>query len=132
VIERQTQGEVPVVKDGTAQRPIPTAWRDTFREIVKAFANRDYGLKAGLTGVAPVSTDTAGQIESYISDYGATLVELPEDTWSSSVCIWMGKRWDAMVDLWTVAEGRSDLVLDAKVLETAAGYEIHIRMVYVP
>lgn len=130
--ERHAEREVPIVKDETGERPIPTAWRPVFREIVKAFAKRDYGLKDGVAGVAAVSADTADQIKSYISEYGATLVEIPEDTWNSSVCIWMGKRWNALVDLWTVADGRSDLVLDAKVLETATGYEFHIRMVYLP
>lgn len=127
-----TDNEVPVVKDETCERPIPTAWRSVLREIVKAFARRDYGIKVRVIGVATVSEATKSQIERYIAAYGATLVELPEAAWDSSICIWMGKHWDVLVDLWTVTEGRSDLVLYARVLEVATGYEFHISMVYVP
>ena len=85
-----------------------------------------------MPSVAPVSRDTAEQIERYIQDYGETLVELPEETWDSSVCMWMGKRWEVMIDLWTAGEGRSDLVLTVRVSETKAGFIFEIYMVYVP
>src|SRR5687768_8157079 len=98
------------------QRPIPIAWRQTFREIVAAFAAADYRLVA-IPAAEPVSTETATQIQRYISDYGATLVPLPEETWESSVCIWAGSHWDTLIDLWTQEEGRSDLVLHAQVTD---------------
>jgi hypothetical protein len=68
----------------------------------------------------------------YITDYGETLTELSEDTWKTSVAQWMGTHWDVLVDLRTIESGRSDMVLQAKVTETAKGFRVKIYMVYVP
>ncbi|HJQ24166.1 MAG TPA: hypothetical protein VKA60_09650 [Blastocatellia bacterium] len=128
----QSDAEALAVKDEENERPIPSAWRPIFREVVKAFAHHDYHVSAGVPGVAPISDETASQVAEYIQDYGATLIELPEETWDSSVCMWMGNTWDALIDLWTLEEGRSDLVLRAHVLESSGGLVFHIDMVYVP
>jgi hypothetical protein len=101
-------------------------------EVVRRFARGDYGLVAGISGVEQVSEKTATQIDSYVSEYGATLVELPNETWQTSVAQWMGTHWDILVDLWTAEEGRSDLVLFGKVDETSSGPRLKIHMVYVP
>ena len=124
--------KVLAIKDEEVERPIPTAWRPTIREIVRAFVREDYQLSGGVSGVAPVSPETAEQISKYIQDYGAKLIELSEETWVSSVCIWMGNRWDVLVDLWTVSEGRSDLVLSLQISEVGSDYEFSIYMIYVP
>jgi hypothetical protein len=124
--------QVLAVKDEESELAIPTAWRPVIEEIVSAFVRHDYQLTAGVHGVKPVSSDTADQIRSYILGYGEELSELPEETWASSVCIWMGSQWDALIDLWTLSEGRSDLVLSLKVAEGNDGFEFSIYMVYVP
>ena len=125
----------PVVlatKDAESELPIPTAWRPVICRVVNAFVRHDYQLNAVVTGVAPVSAKTAEHIRSYIQDYGAELVDLPEETWDSSVCMWQGNRWDALIDLWSLSEGRSDLVLSLQVSEAQGGFEFTIYMVYVP
>ena len=124
--------EVPVVKDESNELPIPSVWRPIFRQIVKAFVIYDYRLESAVSGVMPISAATAEHVEQYISDYGETLIELPEETWESSVCIWMGDRWDVLVDLWSLEEGRSDLVLSMHVSESTAGFAFEVYMVYVP
>lgn len=124
--------QVLAVKDDSAERVIPTAWRQAFRDIVEAFIASDYGLEKRLAGVAPVSPETAGQIRDSLHDYGATLVALPEETWSSSICIWYGDHWEALIDLWTREEGPSDLVLHAKVTDANASFTIQVHLVYVP
>jgi hypothetical protein len=129
---RNEDSEVMPVKDEETERPIPSAWRSVIREIVSAFVRHDYHLGAGIPGVAQISDETATQIRNYIQDYGATLIDLPDETWNSSSCIWMGTRWDALIDLWTVSEGRSDLVLSLHVTEGDGGFLFHIYMVYVP
>lgn len=123
---------VLAVKDSDSERPVPTAWRPTLSAIVRAFLNHDYSLAGGLERVEAISPQTAAQIREYIESYGEVLVELPEDTWSSSVCIWNGTGWDALVDLWTESEGRSDLVLGVQALETHSGFLFKVYMVYVP
>lgn len=106
---------VPVVKDPKNQQPIPTAWRSVFKGVVNSLVNHDYLVSAGVPSLIPVSECTAQQIEAYIREYGESLVKLPDETWKSSVCMWMGNRWDVLIDLWTCSEGRSDLVLNAQV-----------------
>ena len=124
--------EVPVVKDASKQGPIPSTWRPVIRDIVKAFVQGDFKISAGIPGVSPVRDNVAKQIEAYVKDYGETLVDLPDETWDSSVCIWTGERWDTIVDLWTLREGRSDLILQTLVRESAGGFSYDIRLVYVP
>jgi hypothetical protein len=124
--------DVPVTKDAHNEGPIPSAWRPILKSIVDAFARGDYALKDGLSGVAPISEETAQQMRESIQDYGAKLIELPPQSWDTSVCIWMGNRWDALIDLWTEDEGRSDLVLEVDVSEADSGYVVAIYMVYVP
>lgn len=124
--------EVLAVKDEGRERPIPTSWRPTFEAIVARYAAGDYALDQRIPNVEPVSPEIAAQVRDYVQDYGATLVPLPDATWDSSVCLWMGERWDAFVDLWTREEGRSDLVLHARVAETELGTSFMIHLVYVP
>jgi hypothetical protein len=131
IIRNEISG-VLAIKDEETERPIPSAWRSVIREIVSAFVRQDYRLSAGVPGVSSVSAETATQIKDYIQDYGETLIELPDETWNSSVCIWMGERWNALIDLWTLSEGRSDLVLRLDVSEADDGFVFHIYMVYVP
>ena len=129
--EIMSEVEILAVKD-EIQRPIPSAWRQAFREVVSSFVVHDYLISRNILGLIPVSQDTAEQIETYIQDYGEKLVELPEQTWDSSVCMWMESYWDVLVDLWTENEGLSDLVLKARVFESQEGHEYQIEMVYVP
>ncbi|EID4343221.1 TPA: hypothetical protein ACGU88_004467 [Vibrio vulnificus] len=123
--------EVLVVKD-EVQRPIPTVWRQTFCQIVSSFVDHDYLLNRSIEGLVPVAQDIADQIEIYVKDCDENLVALPEQTWDSSVCMWMETHWDVLIDLWTETEGLSDLVLQAKVFESKDGYKYQIEMVYVP
>ncbi|EOA6549979.1 hypothetical protein ACI1IY_004341 [Vibrio vulnificus] len=123
--------EVLVVKD-EVQRPIPTVWRQTFCQIVSSFVDHDYLLNRSIEGLVPVAQDIADQIEIYVKDYDENLVALPEQTWDSSVCLWMETHWDVLIDLWTETEGLSDLVLQAKVFESKDGCKYQIEMVYVP
>lgn len=58
--------EVPVPKDLENEGPIPSVWRPTLRSIVDTFVRHDYRLADGVSGVAPVSEETATQIRTYI------------------------------------------------------------------
>jgi hypothetical protein len=120
------------VKDETTTHPIPSAWRATLRDIVEAFVHGDYALAEGVHFVAPVPLATSEQVRRYIADYGETLVELPDETWETSVSQWMGTHWDVLVDLWTLESGESDMVLNARVFEMENGFQIEIDSVHVP
>ena len=122
----------PALKDPDAAHPIAGAWRPMLREVVRRFARGDYGLAHAVQGVEPVAAATAEQIRDYVAQYGATLVELPDDAWQTSVAQWMGPHWEVLVDLWTAEEGRSDLVLHGHVVETSDGPRLTVYLVYVP
>jgi hypothetical protein len=123
--------EVPAVKGGTAG-PVPTAWRSTLHEVVRAFASGDYQLTKGIASVEPVDAKRARRMSAYVAQYPETLVELPDETWKSSLSQWTGSHWEVFVDLWTAEAGRSDLVLNVWVYETADGFRIRVIGVYVP
>ena len=122
----------PAVKDVDDAHPIAGSWRPMLRDVVRSFVAGDYGLETEVLGVEPVSAKTAEHIRSYIADYGATLVDLPPDTWQTSVAQWYGTHWNILVDLWTAQEGRSDLALAGKIVESDSGPRLTIHMVYVP
>jgi len=132
IMSEPTNTDPQALKDPEAQHPIAGAWRPMLREVVQRFVAGDYGLTHGVSNVEPVSMATTEQIRLYLADYGCTLVELPEDTWQTSVSQWMETHWDILVDLWTLEEGRSDLVLAGRVVETKTGIRFTIQMVYVP
>ena len=121
-----------VVKDENDAHPVPDSWRSVLADIVSALARGDFALAKPLTNVNPVQDRIAEQMRAYILDYGATLIDLPSATWESSCAQWMGKYWIVLVDLWTLEEGRSDLVLEVKVVEHGNEYRFTVELVYVP
>ncbi|TMM51452.1 hypothetical protein FEE95_21885 [Maribacter algarum] len=124
--------EIGVEKNEEEELPIPHLWRPTFKAIVSAFVQHDYGLNNGLKNVSPVPENTAVQIKEYIEDYGQELIELPDEAWDTSVYICYGEYWNVLIDLFTAGEGLSDLVLNAEVREIDNEYLFNIRLVYVP
>ena len=125
--------EIPVEKNEEEEElPIPQVWRPIFKNIVKAFVNKDYNLSLGVNNVNLVSDETAEQIQEYIEEYGEELVDLPEETWDTSVYICYGDYWNVLIDLFTKNEGLSDLVLNAEVRERDNSYVVDIYLVYVP
>ncbi|MEV4155891.1 hypothetical protein AB0J48_22970 [Nocardia salmonicida] len=124
-------GPFPVKDD--LQRPVAMVWRPVFHSIVRALAHNDYQLIGEIDSVEPISVDRAAHIRGNIESYGATLIELPDQTWESSCVMWKGgESWEVLVDLWTVEDGRSDLCLEVDVHETDSGFRFEIHMVYTP
>ena len=101
-------------------------------DVVRCLVAGDYSLAAGVVGVEAPTADTAAHIRWCIEDYGATLIDLPPDSWKTSNAQWYGTHWDVLVDLWTAEEGLSDLALAGKVVESDSGPRFTIHMVYVP
>ena|SRR5689334_23253977 len=120
------------VKDEDAAHPVAATWRPTLCEIVHAIVHGDLSVGTAIEGVEPVSSETAEHIKANVATYGASLVELPEETWETSVAQWMGTHWEVLVDLWTREEGRSDLVLHLFVVEVGGAPRFSVHLVYVP
>lgn len=121
-----------VVKDEENELPVPIEWRGTIKNIVSSFVMRDFGLSKAIPLVEPISIATENQIRDYLDSYEEVLVNLPEETWKSSIYLWMGNHWDLMIDLWIEGEGRSDMVLAVSVREINYKYNFTVSMIYVP
>ena len=122
----------PPLKDDEAAHPVASQWRPTLVKIAKALAEGDYELARGIPSVAQVSKDTAQAMQEYVEEYGETLVDLPDETWDSSVAQWMGTHWDVILDLWTDESGSSDLVLNLRVFEDGKWFRYEIDSLHVP
>ncbi|MFF2083216.1 hypothetical protein ACFVVM_05550 [Nocardia sp. NPDC058176] len=120
------------VKD-EIQRPVAGIWRPVLHLIVGSLARNDYQLIGEIDSVEPLSNDLAAHIRDSIDSYGATLVELPDQTWETSCAMWSGgASWEVLIDLWTAEEGRSDLCLAVDVRDTDSGFKFAVHMVYTP
>ena len=128
---RLVSSAVPILKDEDHEHPVPSEWRGALQEIAEALADGNFNLH-GLTDVDPLDEATAAAIARNITDYGCTLTPLPEASWDTSVCQWQREYWEVLVDLFTLEEGCSDLVLHVHVFEKTGGFIFKVHFVYVP
>jgi hypothetical protein len=122
-------GEYVPVPRGKKQGPVPTSWGVPFKEIVKSIAARDATFSGCSVHVEAEYLRGSWRV---IDEMGVRLAELPDGTWSTSVCIRMGEWWDVLVDLYDVEQGRIDLVLPARVRKAKVGIVISLDMIHVP
>ena len=114
-----------------SELPVPSAWRPKLAGVVEALKNRDFCLNRKIENVARIEQGDAERIASNIDDYGDKLVSLPEDSWKTSICVWNGTYWDILVDLFTLEQGRSDLVLFIHATESSNNIEFKVEDVHV-
>jgi hypothetical protein len=125
--------ETHILKNEDNQTPVPEIWRNTIFDIVEAFKEGDFKLERKISGVKSISVEDAARISDNIRSYGDSLVSLPKNTWDTSVCQWMRKYWDVLVDLYTEREGESDLALMMRVYEEeGSSYLFEVSSVHVP
>jgi hypothetical protein len=111
---------------------VPSEWRDTFTRIVDELKAGNFRIDQVLSNVKPVSNQNAGRMADNIALFGDDLDKLPEEAWETSIYRWMDGYWEVLVDLFTIREGRSDLVLFARVFEKGDLYEFQLDSVHVP
>lgn len=68
-------------------------------------------MARGIPKASVLSEKVARAIKANIGGYGAHLVSLPEETWNTSACQWMGTYWDLLVDLFAKEAARNGQVL---------------------
>jgi hypothetical protein len=126
---------IPITKNEDCEQPVPSAWRELFWNIVESLRRGDFLLKEVTRGVEPLDGAEARRIAGNINAYGSSLTSLPDETWQTSICRWQGCYWEVLIDLFTVEEGESDLVLFSKVFEDNENnppYRFEIDSVNVP
>jgi hypothetical protein len=132
MVTRLSASNFEPVKDLERPHPVPNAWRPAFAAIVASFMRGDFALQDCDPRVATLDPATAEQIDSYLREYGETLAELSDASWSTAECQWFGSHWELYLDLWTRESGCSDMVLDARVYEDGSDVKIAVHLVYVP
>lgn len=131
-----------MVQGGTVSKtPIPLPLRPALAQVVDRVAAGDFeALKA--SGADPYPDSDLGL---WIREYGrpsesteqggATLISLPDEAWEYAEVIYEDpgppRRWGVVIDLWTVEEGRSDLSMEADVVETSTGLRVLILNIHV-
>jgi len=123
---------VPVIKCEDQELPVPTEWRKPLTDIVACLASGEFSKLPSVAPVTPLTDERCSDIELYVRAYGATLTSLPEESWKTSIYLWMGGYWDVLVDLFTVEEGPSDLVLSLRVYPREGSYTFRIEWLHVP
>lgn len=114
------------------EHPIPEGLRPRLRELVTALVAGDFQLSnPGLVGVASIGARLADFIADQIDAYGATLAPLSDEVWERSVYAWDGVNWQFLIDLTTIDEPVSDLVLHARLAGDEEGL-IEVWSVHVP
>lgn len=125
---------VPVIKCEDQELPVPTEWRKPLAHIVECLASGEFSKLPSLPAVTLWTEEVCRNIESYVRDYGCKLTSLPEESWRTSIYLWMesGGYWEVLVDLFTVEEECSDLVLFVRVYPREGSYVFQIQSVHVP
>lgn len=114
--------------------PIPDHWRPRLAAVVQRLVDKDYAGLARDGLVAYTSDPTDASIGEWIEAYPATLVPLPEEAWDYAErwrCVSDPNSWEVVIDLWTAEEGRSDLTLEAIVLERNGEVLVTVENVHV-
>jgi len=124
--------EIPILKRNDEELPVPSEWRQTFIDVVDSFKNGDFQLDNKVDAVHTVSIPDAKRMTANVADYGDELISLSEETWKTSICLWRGNYWQVLIDLMTLDEGVSDLVLFVTVRENAGKQCFTVEDVHVP
>jgi hypothetical protein len=116
------------------ETPIPEHWRPAVVEVVRRLIGRDFdGLNAdGL--LDPALASDSARFAYWIDRYPASLVDLPDDVWAVADRTPMPDRpdtWWVVVPLWTAEEGRSDLSLEAYVVDDSRGIRVILHDAHV-
>ena len=127
--------------ESVTTRTVPERLRPALAQVVDRLVAGDFeGLKRD--GIDPYPDSDLGV---WIREYGrtpgsddpgrATLVSLPEETWQYAEVVFEDagppRKWSVVVDLWTAEEGRSDLSMEADVIDGPAGLQVRVHDIHV-
>ena len=120
------------LKDLEKEHSIPDVWKDSICEVVIQLTKDNFELHNVSEYIALQSSDMAKFNRENVLEYGCCLKALSTECWSRSCYQWQGNYWDLIIDLCTVEEGVSDLVLKGRIYPIVSGYKYEFGMVYVP
>ena len=119
--------------EGPSSIPVPTRFRPSISRVVARLAAGDYeGLRRDGTQAHP-DADLSMWIRDYGRD-GATLIPLPDEAWDSAEAFELDDEpgtWQVVIDLWTEEEGRSDLSMEALVIDDETDPLVRVNDIHV-
>ena len=107
--------------------------RDTVHPLIEMLVAEDY---EGVEGASRGHRMTAEQLRQAVVEYGRELRMPPESVFDNLDVIEIEgatpRAWSALIDLWTVEEGRSDLTLELGLTDTGGElYDIEVDNLHV-
>ena len=120
------------LKDLEKEHSIPDVWKDSICEVVIQLTKNNFELHDVSEYIALQSSDMAKFNRENVLEYGCCLKALSTECWERSCYQWQGNYRDLIIDLCTVEEDVSDLVLKGRVYPIVSGYKYEFGMVYVP
>lgn len=120
------------LKDLEKEHSIQDVWKDSICEVVIQLTKDNFELHNVSEYIALQSSDMAKFNRENVLEYGCCLKALSTECWERSCYQWQGNYWDLNIDLCTVEENVSDLVLKGRVYPIVSGYKYEFGMVYVP
>jgi hypothetical protein len=116
------------------ETPVPERWRPALSSVIHRLVERDYDglVRDGL--FEPGYDARPAQVARWIEEYPATLVDLPDEAWATSIwgrVVVEQDTWWVVVDLWSAEEGRSDLSLEGYVIDDGEVIRILVSNVHV-
>tara|TARA_Y100000994_G_C15692101_1_gene441952 strand:- start:702 stop:1076 length:375 start_codon:yes stop_codon:yes gene_type:complete len=120
------------LKDLEKEHSIPDVWKDSICEVVIQLTKNNFELHDVSEYIALQSSDMAKFNRENVLEYGCCLKALSTECWERSCYQWQGNYRDLIIDLCTVEEDVSDLVLKGRVYPINSGYKYEFGMVHVP
>ena len=118
-----------IEKKPDEELPVPLEWRSMLKyiadEIVAGRGPVADNIKAVDAKSLEVSLDN---IRAYPDPIGS----LQDITWQSSIYVWAQSCWEVLVDLSTLGNETSDLILHLRVYELNNRYVFEPGLIYVP
>jgi hypothetical protein len=77
-------------KNEEIEQSIPVQWRPVIIEVVEDIRSRNVRYRNVLGCDVSVDFTDIEDVYQSLDNYGDVLVAMPEDTWNTSICRWMG------------------------------------------
>lgn len=117
----------------SSEAALPANMKPVLRDLVHELVVGNY---AGLEADGRAGDRSAEVLRQAIADYGRTLTELPDEAFERKNALAYRlpserARWAVEIALWTLEEGRSDLMLEATVQVASDGTSVEIEDIHV-
>ena len=123
---------ISVSKIEGLELPVPLEWRPAFKCLVDGILEASPTQYFDGFILERMHAEKLRISLENILAYPEPISRLSERSWETSIYVWSRSYWDVLVDLTTLSNQISDLVLHATVFERGGKFLIQPDLVYVP